>query len=183
MRKFYITTAIDYTNASPHLGHVLEKIQADVLARSHRLRGDEVFYLTGADEHGAKIVRAAEKAEKEPQKFVDALVQEFQALKGAINLSWDDFIRTTDRIRHWPGVMLMWQKLVASGDIYKKSYKGLYCVGHEAFVTQKDLVGGRCADHGTEPEIVEEENYFFRLSKYGEEIGKRIKNNELRIIP
>jgi len=183
MAKFYITTAIDYTNGPPHIGHAFEKVQADVLARWHRQKGDEVLYLTGTDEHGVKIVRAAEAAGKEPQEFVDGLAERFRAMKEALNLSWDDFIRTTDKERHLPGVELMWQKLVEAGDIYKKKYQGLYCVGHEAFVTQKDLAEGICADHGKAPEVVEEENYFFRLSKYSEEIGKKIKNKELRILP
>lgn len=182
-KKFYITTAIDYANATPHVGHALEKIQADVLARYHRLRGDKVFYLTGTDEHGVKIVRAANSAGKEPQKFVDETAERFLELKTILNLSWDGFVRTSDQKNHWPGVRLMWEKLAAAGDIYKKTYKGLYCVGHEAFVTQKDLVDGKCSDHGAEPEIVEEENYFFRLSKYSKEIASRIKNGELKIIP
>ncbi|MEK9180129.1 MAG: methionine--tRNA ligase [Patescibacteria group bacterium] len=181
--KFYITTAIDYLNAPPHIGHALEKVQADVLARYHRLRGDDVFFLTGSDEHGAKIARAAQAAKMEPQKFVDELVEKFKALKDALNLSPDDFIRTTDKTRHWPGVEMMWNKLVEAGDIYKKAYKGLYCVGHESFVTEKDLAQGKCSDHGAEPEVIEEENYFFRLSKYGKNIGEMIKNDELRILP
>ncbi len=182
-KRFYITTAIDYANAPPHIGHALEKIQADVLARYHRFRGDEVFYLTGTDEHGVKIVRAAVSAGKEPQKFVDEIAGRFLELKKTLNLSWDGFVRTTDQKNHWPGVRLMWEKLAAAGDIYKKKYKGLYCVGHEAFVTQKDLIDGKCSDHGAEPEIVEEENYFFRLSKYSKEIGNKIRGGELKIIP
>lgn len=182
-KKFYITTAIDYVNGPPHIGHALEKVQADVLARYYRLKGKSVFFLTGTDEHGAKIVRAAEAVKKPPQQFVDELSLQFIGLKDALGLSWDDFISTTDKDRHWPGAILIWQKLVASGDIYKKKYRGLYCVGHEAFITQKDLVDGKCRDHLTEPEIVEEENYFFRLSKYAEEIEARIKNSELKIIP
>ena len=183
MAKFYITTAIDYANAPPHLGHAFEKIQADVLARWHRQKGDEVLYLTGTDEHGAKIARAAEVTSKDRQEFVDELAERFRSMKEALNLSWDDFIRTTDRERHWLGAKMMWEKLVAAGKIYKKKYQGLYCVGHEAFVTQKDLVDGKCADHGKAPEVVEEENYFFKLSDYSVEIGKRIKNRELRILP
>ncbi|MBI4094679.1 MAG: methionine--tRNA ligase [Candidatus Liptonbacteria bacterium] len=183
MGKFYITTAIDYVNAVPHIGHALEKLQADVLARYHRSRGDETWFLTGTDEHGAKIARAAEAAEKKPEVFTNETSEKFAALKEVLNLSFDDFIRTTDEKRHFPGVELMWKKLVASGDIYKKKYRGLYCVGHEAFVTQKDLVDGKCADHEKEPEVVEEENYFFKLSKYSEEIGKRIRSGEFQIVP
>lgn len=182
-KKYYITTAIDYVNGLPHIGHALEKVQADVLARYHRQKGDEVFFLTGTDEHGAKVVRAAEAAGKTPQEFTDEISARFKALKEALNLSWDDFIRTTDKERHWPGVNLMWHKLVQSGDIYKKKYRGLYCVGHEAFVTEKDLVDGKCGDHDAQPEVIEEENYFFKLSKYSKEIKSRIQNREFRILP
>lgn len=181
--KFYITTAIDYVNAPPHLGHSLEKIQADILARYARSRGRNVWFLTGTDEHGTKIARAAEEAKQSPEKFVGEMSERFIALKEALNLSWDDFIRTTDKTRHWPGVRLMWEKIKAAGDIYKKTYRGLYCVGHEAFITQRDLVDGQCADHQKKPEIVEEENYFFRLSKYGGPIAQKIKSGELKIFP
>jgi len=182
-KKFYITTAIDYTNARPHIGHALEKIQADVLARYARLKGKEVWFLTGTDEHGVKIARAAEAAGKKPQEFVDGLAGDFKHLKEALNLSWDDFIRTTDRERHWPGTVLIWKKLAEAGDIYKKKYRGLYCVGHEAFVTEKDLIDGKCEDHGKAPEVLEEENYFFKLSKYSKQIGTAIKKGELQILP
>ena len=182
-QKFYITTAIDYVNDKPHIGHALEKIQADVLARYHRKRGDEVFFLTGTDEHGVKNVRAAEAARKTPQELTEENSDKFRRLKEALNLSWDDFIRTSDEKRHWPGAQKLWMKLYESGDLYKKVYRGLYCVGHEAFVTEKDLAGGECKDHKKKPEIVEEENWFFRLSKYSKEIESGISNKELKIIP
>lgn len=183
MSKFYITTSIAYVNAPPHLGFALELVQADTVARWHRQKGDEVFFLTGADEHGAKIVRAAEAAGKGIKQFVDVNAAKFQALKDLLNISWDDFIRTSDQKKHWPNVKKLWGALVKKGDIYKKIYKGLYCVGHEAFVTEKDLHDGICKDHGKQPEVIDEENYFFRLSKYAKEIESRIKNQELRIIP
>lgn len=182
-QKFYITTAIDYTNGRAHIGHALEKIQADVLARYHRIKGDEVWFLTGTDEHGATVVRAAESAGRHVEEFVDDIALQFRGLKEVLNLSWDDFIRTSDQERHWPGAQKLWTKLNEAGDLYKKNYRGLYCVGHEAFVTEKDLVNGRCGDHQKEPEVIEEENYFFRLSKYSREIELRIKNDELRVIP
>lgn len=183
MSKFYITTAIDYVNAKPHIGHALEKIQADVLARYRRIKGDKVWFLTGTDEHGVKIVRAAEAAGENMQEFVDENAEKFKALKEFLNLSWDDFIRTSDKKRHWPGAQALWLKLYEAGDLYKKKYRGLYCVGHEAFVTEKDLDNGKCRDHKKEPEIIEEENWFFRLSKYSKEIESKIKKNELKIIP
>lgn len=183
LKKYYITTAIDYVNAKPHIGHALEKIQADVLARYRRIKGYDVWFLTGTDEHGVKIVRAADGAGKELKRFVDENADKFMELKKVLNLSWDDFIRTSDQKRHWPGAQKLWMELYEAGDLYKKSYRGFYCVGHEAFITEKDLVYGRCRDHQKEPEILEEENYFFRLSKYAKEIVSQIENDKLRIIP
>lgn len=181
--RYYITTAIDYVNGEPHIGHALEKIQADVLARYHRAKGDKVWFLTGTDEHGLKIFRAAQEAGQNTREFVDANASSFKNLKNVLNLSWDDFIRTSDQKQHWPGAQKLWNKLLEAGDLYKKKYQGLYCVGCEAFKPPKDLVDGKCPDHQKEPERVEQENWFFRLSKYQEEIESRIKNDELRIIP
>ena len=181
--KFYITTSIPYVNGAPHIGFALEAIQADVLARFYRQKGDDVFFLTGVDEHGVKIARTAELAGKTPRVFTEEISGKFRDLKIALNLSWDDFIRTTDQKRHWPGAQALWKALADKGDIYKKTYKGLYCVGHEAFITEKDLKDGICADHQKAPELIEEENYFFRLSKYIGDIKLRIKNNELKILP
>ena len=182
-KKYYITAAIDYVNAAPHIGHALEKIQADVLARYNRAKGNAVWFLTGTDEHGAKIARAAEAAGKNPKEFVDENAEKFRNLKEALHLSWDDFIRTSDEKRHWPGAQRLWMKLYEAGDLYKKKYRGLYCVGHEAFVTEKDLEDGICRDHQKEPEVVEEENWFFRLSKYGDRIKEEIESERLKIIP
>jgi len=181
--KFYITTPIFYTNGSPHLGHAFTSVLADVLARYHRIKGDNVRFLTGTDEHGATNVRAAEAAGKSPVEFVTEISAEFRELRNALNLSWDDFIRTSDQERHWPGAEKLWRKLARAGDLYRKKYRGLYCVGHEAFITEKDLVGGKCAHHQKEPEVIEEENWFFRLSKYQSKIESSIKNQELRIVP
>ncbi|HEY0089403.1 MAG TPA: class I tRNA ligase family protein, partial [Candidatus Lokiarchaeia archaeon] len=169
-KKFYITTSIAYTNMPPHLGFALELIQADVLAKYHQLLGQEVFFLTGTDEHGLKVVKAAEKNGKEPKKFTDEIAAKYESLTKALNLSNTDFIRTTDEKRHWPKVKEIWLKLKENGDIYKKKYRGLYCVGCEAFITKKDLINGKCKIHQKEPEVIEEENYFFRLSKYSKKI-------------
>lgn len=182
-RKFYITTAIDYVNGPPHIGHAIQKVWSDCIARYHRIRGERVWFLTGTDEHGLNIVRAAERMGITPQALADENSTKFRNLRRALNLSWDDFIRTTDRERHWPGAILLWQKLVAAGDIYRKQYRGLYCAGHEAFVTSKDLLDGTCALHGKEPEVIDEENYFFRLSRYTEPIRKAIEGQALRVIP
>lgn len=181
--KFYITTAIDYVNASPHIGHALEKVQADVAARYQRILGKDVFFLTGADEHGAKIVRAAQKAGKTPANFCEENSEKFKLLAQKLNISNDDFIRTSDEKRHFPAAQKIWNIINAKGDIYKKHYKGLYCVGHEAFITEKDLVGGKCVLHDSEPETIEEENYFFRLTRYAGKIKEAILKEELKIVP
>ncbi len=183
MKKLYVTTSIAYANSDPHIGYALELIQADAWVRFFRQQGNEVYFLTGTDEHGVKIARAAEAAGKDTQEFVDEKSEKFQELKEKLNLSYDDFIRTTDQKRHWAGAQKMWRQLAEKGDIYKKKYKGLYCVGHEAFVTEKDLVNGICQDHQKAPEIIEEENWFFKLSKYSKEIEAKIKSDELKIIP
>lgn len=183
MNKFFITTAIAYVNAPPHIGFLLEVVQADVLARYHRRKGEQVFFQSGTDEHGAKIARAAEAASLPPQELADANFKKFEELGEQFNLSWDVFVRTTDQKRHWPAVYEMWSKLAKSDDLYKKKYRGLYCVGHEAFITEKDLVNGKCRDHDAAPEVIEEENWFFKLSKYSKEIESKIKNDELRIMP
>lgn len=182
--SYYVTTAIDYVNGEPHIGHAMEKIQADVFARYQKLLGRDVFFVTGTDEHGAKIVRAAEKQGVSVQDFVDKNAACFRAMDDALNISYDEFIRTSDKKKHWGNVVSVWNSLYEKGDIYKKEYQGLYCVGHEAFVTSKDLNSeGVCEMHNAKPEIIEEENYFFRLSKYQEEIKKLIESDELKIFP
>ncbi len=181
--KFYITTSIAYTNAPPHIGFALESIQADVVARYHKNLGEDVFFLTGTDEHGIKVVRAAEKQGKSPKDFVDEISIKFQELKKVLNLSNNDFIRTTDQKRHWPVVQKVWQKLKENGDIYKKKYRGFYCVGCEAFMKEKDLIDGKCSIHQKDCEMVEEENYFFKLSKYSNQIKEIIEKDEVKIIP
>ncbi|MFH0912144.1 MAG: methionine--tRNA ligase [Patescibacteria group bacterium] len=183
MEKRYLTTSIPYMNAAPHIGHALEAIQADVLARWYRLNGHPTWFLTGTDEHGAKIAKLAADEGVEPKVVADrnsAIYAKFPAL---LNLSTDDFIRTSDKERHWPGAQKLWKQLTAADDIYKDKYTGLYCVGCEAFVTEKDLVDGKCPYHKSEPERIEEENYFFRLSKYADQIAEKIKTKELEIIP
>lgn len=183
MNKFYITTPIYYVNASPHLGHAYTGIFADVIARYRRGRGDDVFFLTGTDEHGAKIMRAAEAANVDVKEFVDAQQEQFRALTRTLMLSNDEFIRTSDKKKHWPGAQKMWETLRKSGDIYLGKYEGLYCVGHEAFITEKDLVDGKCEEHGTAPEKLVEENYFFRLSEYADRIKANLLSNKMQILP
>ena len=182
-KKFYITTSIPYTNAPPHIGHVLEFIQADVLARYNRTLNKDVFFLTGTDEHGLKTLRAAEAVGKNPQEFADEISGRFKDLAKILNISNDDFIRTTDKKRHKPAVYKLWNEYVKKGDIYKKKYKGFYCPGCEAFKTPKELVDGKCVIHQKPVEEIEEENYFFNLSKYLPEIKKIIYQEDIKIIP
>jgi methionyl-tRNA synthetase len=181
--KFYITTSIAYANAFPHIGFALESVQADALARSQRMAGKDVFFLTGTDEHGQKIETEARRQGVKPEIFVDKISQKFQDLKAALNLSTDDFIRTTDQKKHWPSVKKAWLSLSENGDIFKKKYKGLYCSGCEAFITEKDLVGGKCPIHKKAPQLVQEENYFFRLSKYSKNLEEMLSNDVIKIIP
>ena len=182
-KTFYITTSIPYVNAPPHLGNILDSLYADVLVRYKRAQGHDARFLVGTDEHGAKIVRTAKLAGVTPRELVSKNSDRYRKLREVLELSWDDFIRTSDENRHWPGAKKMWQLLDKSGDLYKKKYKGLYCIGHEAFITDKDLQDGKCKDHQKEPELIEEENWFFQLSKYTKKIETKIKSNELRIVP
>ncbi len=181
--KFYVTTPIFYVNDKPHIGHAFTMIMADALARYHRLNGRPTFLLTGTDEHGAKIVRAAEKVGLEPQKFTDSISERFKSLTRALNISSDYFIRTTDQAVHWPGVVKIWNTLREKGDLYKGEYEGLYCVGHEAFLKKSDLRDGVCPEHLTKPETIKEENYFFRLTKYKKELKKAYEKKEICIKP
>lgn len=181
--KFYITTAIDYVNGDPHIGHAMEKIEADVLARWHRLKGADVFFLGGTDENAQKNVLAAEEAGESVKNFVEENARKFQKMGDLLDISFDGFRRTSDKKKHWPGVKKLWKRCAETGDIYKKKYEGLYCVGCEAFVTEKDLVDGKCPEHLREPEKVAEENYFFRLSKYEKSLISLIESDKLHIVP
>ncbi len=182
--KFYITTSIPYLNGKPHIGHALEFVQADVLVRYNRLLGKDAWFLSGTDEHGIKVSRTAQAAGKSEKDFTDELAKEFRSALEKLNISNNDFIRTSDKERHWPGVNKIWLELVAKDDLYKKSYKGLYCAGCEAFLKKSDLVNGRCPIHNLKDlDVVEEENWFFRLSKYKKEIKKKIESDELKIVP
>ena len=182
-KTFYITTPIFYPNAKLHLGHAYTTTVTDIAARYHRLIGDETYFLTGSDENTQKMVDAAPKAGVVPMEFLDGIVANFASLYASLNISYDQFIRTTDQKLHWPGAQALWARIDAAGDLYKKEYEGLYCVGHEAFVTEKDLIDGKCPDHGTVPQYLKEENYFFRLSKYAPQLKEKIESNELLIVP
>lgn len=157
-RGFYITTAIPYVNGDPHLGFALECVQADVLARHRRLRGEEVRFLSGTDDHSLKNVEAAAAAGVPVAQFVDAKAERFVALREPLELSHDDYIRTSRDARHRLGVECLWRACAASGDLYERHYEGLYCVGCEAFLSPSELIGGRCPEHRRPPERVAERN-------------------------
>lgn len=171
--KFYITTAIDYVNAKPHVGHAFEKTLADAISRWNILNGKDVFFLTGVDENAQKNVQAAEKAGVPVKEFVDKNAKLFIELCNKLNVNYTDFIRTTAK-QHSVVVQKMVGDMIKKGDIYKSSYKGLYCVGCEAYYTEKDLINGKCPEHEKEPELREEEAYFFKLSKYKKQLEKII---------
>jgi methionyl-tRNA synthetase len=179
----YITTTIPYVNGRPHLGYALELVQADVLARYHRRRGDQVRFQTGTDDNSLKNVLAAEAAGLPVQELVDQNAAAFTALGEPLGLSVDDEIHTSRDPRHRPGVERLWQACAEAGDLYRKQYEGLYCVGCEQFRTPGELRDGRCPEHGTVPERVAEENWFFRLSHYTGRLQDVISSSELRIEP
>ena len=182
--KFYITTPIYYVNDVPHLGHAYTTIAADVLARYYRkkLGEDKVFFLTGTDEHGLKIMQAAEKAGKEPKEFVDGIVKRFKSAWQILNISNDNFIRTTDQ-SHEEAVKEVLQKLYDEGLIYKGSYQALYCVGCEQYKMKSELVDGRCPEHATAPKLRLEECYLFKISSFRDEILRSIQSDKLKIEP
>lgn len=180
--KFYITTPIYYVNAEPHLGHAYTSVIADVVARFHRSRGDETFFLTGTDEHGEKIAQKAQELGLKPQEHCDRVAEKFKKTWKALDVSYDIFMRTTSEA-HKRGAERAMQQLFDNGDIYLKDYQGLYCVGCEKFLTEKELIGGVCPDHKTKPKPVKEKNYFFRLAKYAEEVKKLIEEGEIAVEP
>jgi len=165
------------------MGHAYTTIICDILARARRLQGDDVYFLTGADENTEKVVRAAKEVGENTQKYLDDIIENFRDLFTKLEITNDQFLRTSDEKKHWPGVIEIWKRLVKSGDIEKRSYEGLYCVGHEAFITEKDLIDGKCPDHNEKPQLLKEENYFFKLSKYTGQIKEKIKSDEFKVIP
>lgn len=174
--SFYITTPIYYVNASPHIGHAYTTIVADVLARYHRMIGEKTFFVTGTDEHGDKIAEAAQKAGITPQEYADKISAQFRALCPELSISNDYFIRTTDA-NHVETVRYILQKVYDAGDIYFGSYGGHYCFGCERFLTEKEIVDGKCPEHGREPQYIEEKNYFFKMSKYQDWLIEHIQNH------
>jgi methionyl-tRNA synthetase len=183
MTTTYITTTIPYVNARPHLGHALEFVQADVLARYRRSIGEQVRFQAGTDDNSLKNVLAAETAGVGVQEFVDASAAVFAGLAEPLSLSVDDLIRTSSDPRHRAGVERLWRACAGSGDLYRRHYEGLYCVGCEQFYAATELADGRCPDHGTVPDLVSEENWFFRLSRYAGQLRGLIQDGTIRIEP
>lgn len=181
--RFFVTTAIDYVNSAPHIGHAYEKLAADVIARYWRKKGAEVFFLTGTDEHGMKVAQAAEKAGITPQKFADDMALKYQAAWSFLNIKYDNFIRTTDP-KHEKFVQDFMQKLYDNGEIYRDDYKGLYCIGCEEYKMREDLGAGNvCPVHKKRCDEISENIYFFKLSKYQNELMEAIQSKKLVIEP
>jgi len=183
MTRLYLSTTIPYVNARPHVGHALELVQADVIARHHRRIGDEVRLQSGTDDNSLKNVLAAQLEGISTTELVNRNASAFAALREQLSLSFDDFIRTSADPRHRPGVERLWRACQASGDLYRKDYQGLYCVGCEQFYTEDELTDGTCPEHKTKPEQVTEENWFFRLSRYASRLREEISSGRLRIEP
>lgn len=181
--KFYITTAIPYVNGKPHVGHSLEYFQADTIRRYHQLLGEETLLLSGADENALKNVQAAEKEGLPTQEYLDKYSKIWKDIYDDLGVPLDVFQRGSDQEKHWPGVQRLWNLCFENGDIYKKTYKGHYCVGCESFKTEKELVDGLCPEHQKKPELVDEENYFFKLSNYQQKLIDLIESGELRVTP
>lgn len=182
-KKFYITTTAPYVNADPHIGFALEIIQADAIARYHRLLDEEVVFGFGTDEHGLKIYRKALEEKLTPQKYCDQSVGTWNDLKLTLNLSYTHFIRTTDK-HHLEAAQELWKRCLKKGDIYKKTYKSKYCVGCELEKTDSELENGRCPIHpNTEIELIDEENYFFRFSKYQKLLLEFYEKNPDFVVP
>ena len=175
-KSFYITTPIYYVNASPHIGHAYTTIVADVLARYHRMAGEDTFFVTGTDEHGDKIAESAQRAGITPKEYADKISAQFRNLWPELSVNNDYFIRTTDT-NHIETVRNILQKVYDAGDIYFGSYGGYYCFGCERFLTEKEIVDNKCPEHGKEPQYIEEKNYFFRMSKYQDWLINHIKEN------
>lgn len=186
-KRFFITTPIYYVNDKPHIGHAYTTIVADVLTRFHKINQEEAFFLTGTDEHGTKVAETAKKLNKTPQQLCDENSQLFKQVWEKLNIQYDYFIRTTDK-RHIEAVKKLLTNLNSAQFnnqkvVYPGSYKGLYCIGCEKFITEKELKDGLCPNHLTKPQLVEEKNYFFRLSEFLKPVEKLIKEGGMKILP
>lgn len=182
--KYYATIAIPYVNGKPHIGHALEYFQADTIRRYRQILGSQTLLLSGADENALKNVQAAEKEGTPVQEFLDKNSQVFRDAFQKLGVHLDVFQRGSDQKAHWPGVQKLWELCVKNGDIYKKTYEGLYCVGCERFYAENELTSeGLCPSHLKKPEHVKEENYFFKLTNYQDRLIELIEGNILKIVP
>ncbi|MEE9524537.1 MAG: class I tRNA ligase family protein, partial [Thermodesulfovibrionales bacterium] len=179
---FYVTTPIYYVNDVPHIGHAYTTVAADILSRYNRMLGTPVFFLTGTDEHGQKVDEAAKARNISPKDHANEMVVNFEKLWNVLNISNDAFIRTTDK-EHKKVVQDMLQRLYDKGEIVKRTYEGWYCTPDERFWTEKEIVEGNCPDCGRPVEKIEEENYFFLMSKYHNWLEDHIKGNDAFILP
>jgi methionyl-tRNA synthetase len=181
--SFFISTAIPYVNARPHVGFAFEAVVADAIARYKRARGCDVYFLSGSDDNSLKNVAAAREQGLPVETLVRINADRFHALGDALDFSFSDFIRTSSDIRHRRAVAKLWRRCVENGDVYLDDYSGLYCIGCEQFYTPDELIEGLCPEHGVAPEQVTEKNYFFRLGRYRDELLRRLDNGSLRIVP
>jgi methionyl-tRNA synthetase len=172
MSRYFLTTAIDFVNSRPHLGTAYEKVTADVIARYHRLKGDDTWFLMGNDEHSQNVFRRAQEQGKDPLSYCDEMEEVFREVWRGLDISFNDFIRTTDQKRHFPAVRKLVKACLDNGDVYEGVYEGPYCISCEEFKPEKDLVDGLCPIHKTKPEWIREKNWFFRLSKYQQPLLK-----------
>ncbi len=184
MNKYYVTNSIAYINGDPHIGFAQETLAADVVARYHRdVLGDDTYFQTGADEHGFSVQIHAQRAGMESMAYVESLIGRWTGLKDVLNLTYDDFVRTTSK-EHQKNVQELWTKALENGYIYKKHYSGVYCVGCEAMKNKSELIDGKCPNHpNLVPEVVEEENWFFKLSEFGERLKKYYSENLTFVTP
>lgn len=181
--RYYIMTSIPYVNGTPHIGFALEAIQGDTLARFHRACGDDTWYLSGTDENALTVVQAADLQGAELVPLVERNAEAFRAIQDPLQVFYSDFIRTSTDPRHFPGAQKLWEACAANGDIYSRQYQGKYCIRCERFYKEEELVDGKCPIHGTEPELVDEENYFFALTNYQQQLDDLITSDTLRVQP
>lgn len=181
--RYYVMTSIPYVNGTPHIGFALEAIQSDTLVRYHRSLGDETWFLSGSDENALTVVQAADLQGTELVPMVERNAEAFRAIQDPLQVFYSDFIRTSTDPRHFPGAQKLWEACAANGDIYKRQYQGKYCIRCERFYKEEELVDGRCPIHGTVPELVDEENYFFALKGYQQQLDDLISSDTLRVQP
>ncbi|MGN6031312.1 MAG: methionine--tRNA ligase [Thermomicrobiales bacterium] len=181
--RYYVMTSIPYVNGTPHIGFALEAIQSDTLARYHRSLGDETWFLSGTDENALTVVQAADLQGAELVPLVERNAEAFRAIQDPLQVFYSDFIRTSTDPRHFPGAQKLWEACAAHGDIYKRQYQGKYCIRCERFYKDEELVDGKCPIHGTVPELVDEENYFFALKNYQQQLDDLISSDTLRVQP